>query len=53
MTRLRVLAVLPAVACLSLAEIYRRGFVAPLVFGVNQWRRAFDPRPETEADLYA
>lgn len=31
------LLILPAVAVICAAEIYRRGFVAPVLFGCKQW----------------
>ena len=51
MTRLRVLAVLPAVAALCCAELVRRGFVYPLlVYGLAPYFAKRGPQPETEAD---
>lgn len=41
---MRRLLILPAVGVVCVAEIYRRGFVAPVLFGVRQWVKA---RPDS------
>lgn len=45
------LLILPAVGVLGAAEIYRRGFAAPLLYGARLWLRALrtlDPRYEED-----
>lgn len=51
MRRLRVLLVLPAVASLCVAEIVRRGFAAPLAYGVSRWAAACRVGPNSEQDV--
>lgn len=54
MNRLAVLAVLPAVAAICAAEIVRRGFAAPVLFGCRQWAAAMRRDPaDAEADYLA
>lgn len=50
MTRLRVLAILPAVAVVCIAETWRRGFAAPFLFGCRLWTAALNPLAPTEDD---
>lgn len=45
--------ILPAVALLAVAETYRRGFAAPLLYGCRCWAAALDPRTITEPDYMA
>ena len=49
------LLILPAVAVLCVAEMYRRGFAAPVLYGCRCWVSALDPRPlpTTEPDYLA
>lgn len=50
MTAAKRLLVLPAVAVVCVAEMCRRGFAAPLAYGLRQWYAAFLPNPNTESD---
>ena len=52
---MRRLLILPAVAVLAVAETYRRGFIAPIVYGCRQWAAALNPHqtPNSEADYMA
>ena len=52
---MRRLLILPAVAVLAVAETYRRGYMAPLVYGARCWWLALHPEilPTTEPDYMA
>ena len=52
---MRRLLILPTLAVLAVAETYRRGYAAVVLFGCRQWAAALNPQQtaNSEADYMA